>query len=132
MNLGKLTITSTGREDIVFVLYVENNDDKLVGQAINIKSMSTSDGINGFEAVTGKDLSLDDFIQKIQKIITDIDTEDTTQLTFNYVDSGEALTKYDLKVSFIYEEDIIPTYDEAAKTADILKIAAETTAKRNV
>ena len=132
MNLGKLTITSTGQEDIVFVLYVENNDDKLVGQAINIKSMTTSDGINGFEAVTGKDLSLSDFIQKIQKIITDIDTEDTTQLTFNYVDSGEALTKYDLKVSFLYQEDIIPTYEEAARTNDLIKEAAKTIAKQTL
>ncbi len=128
MNVGKLTITSSGEEDIVFILHVDNNDANLVNQIVNLNTLQNIDNINGFDAL-GNDMSLTDFIQSLEELGVFIDAKKTAQLVFNFVDSGISLKTYDLKVSLIYEQDIKPTYEEAVEKAELQKKAAEIIAK---
>lgn len=128
MNVGKLTITSSGEEDIVFILHVDNNDANLVNQIVNLNTLQNIDNINGFDAL-GNDMSLIDFIQSLEELGVFIDAKKTAQLVFNFVDSGISLKTYDLKVSLIYEQDIKPTYEEAVEKAELQKKAAEIIAK---
>ena len=128
MNVGKLSVSSDGPEDLAVVIHLDNNDANLVNQAVNLRSLINPDNINGFDS-SGNDKSLTDFIQSFKPVPVSIDGKESSQLVFNYVDSGEALNSYDIKVSFIYEEDYIPTYEEAAAKTDLQDKAIEVIAQ---
>lgn len=128
MNVGKLCIATDGPEDIAFVIHVDNNDANIVNQTVNINSLINPDNINGFDT-SGNDKSITDFIQTYKPVPVNIDGKESSQLIFNYVDSGEALNTYDIKVQFLYKQDHIPTYEEAVAKNDLQNKAAEIIAK---
>lgn len=124
MNVGKLAVQTDGPEDLAIVIHVDNNDANLVNQSANLKSLQNPSNINGFDGL-GNDVSMTDFIQSYEPVPVEIDGKESSQLVFNYVDSGEVINTYDLKVSFIYAEDIMPTYEEAAAHQDMQVEAVE-------
>lgn len=129
MILGKLIITTQDKKDIAFILYVENNDANYVNEVVNIKSMNDPEGIQMTNAA-GNDLSLEEFIQQMYQLDTDIDAKESPQITFAWQDSGESIAKYDLKISLIYEEDQLIPYEEAAARVDRERKAADILAQK--
>lgn len=119
-NLGRLTIFSDTKEDILFSYSVENNDAAMVNDAMNLLWLSTASGVNAIDLVTivGQDLTLYQFQQKVEEMggIFEIDAEGIAHIMFNMVDSGQSLFAYNIFIALIYEDTQEPTtYDEAVE-----------------